>query len=109
MGQPPQESSIGDEGRPIVADLQDSHYVTIARANWLATPGPSRVRPEVIKRDLWDSLEGEKFSTRSLLVLESLQIFERYGPQHGHDAAAKLNVDSCGLGTRKTRSMFMCF
>ncbi|KAI9886915.1 MAG: hypothetical protein M1823_001284 [Watsoniomyces obsoletus] len=69
----------GEKDELTVTDLNDdNHYVRIARENWLGTSVPRKVRPDVLKRDIWDTLEGENFSFRSLSILENLQILERY-------------------------------
>lgn len=71
------KTELPEESRPTVGDLQgDNHYVRVAKENWLETPS-SKVRQDVLKRDLWDVLETEHFAFRSLLTLESLQILER--------------------------------
>lgn len=70
-----------DDGRPTVADLQgDSSFVQLAKKHWLkATKKPTKVKvkPEVLKNEIWDVLEQDDFSYKSLLVLENLQILER--------------------------------
>lgn len=68
---------LAEESRPTVGDLQGgNHYARVAKENWLETSA-SKVRPEVLKKDLWDVLEKEHFAFRSLLILENLQILER--------------------------------
>ena len=37
----------------------------------------SKVKPDVVKKEIWDVLEREDFPHRSLLILENLQILER--------------------------------
>lgn len=64
--------------RPTVADLHgENHFAQVARKNWLTAKAP-KVRPEVIKKDLWDELEEIDFAYPSLLALENLQLLERY-------------------------------
>ncbi|TKA62400.1 hypothetical protein B0A49_11217 [Cryomyces minteri] len=66
-------------GRPTVADLKgDSHYAQIARKHWLTSVTPPKVKPNIVKQELWDHLEKEGFAFRSLLLLEQLQLVERY-------------------------------
>ena len=36
-------------------------------------------KPEVIKQQLWDPLEEDGFTNRSLLTLENLNVLEKYG------------------------------
>jgi hypothetical protein len=64
--------------RPTVADLHgENHFAQVARKNWLTAKAP-KVRPEVVKKELWDELEEIDFAYSSLLVLENLQLLERY-------------------------------
>ncbi|KAF2712625.1 P-loop containing nucleoside triphosphate hydrolase protein [Pleomassaria siparia CBS 279.74] len=65
--------------RPTVADLHgENHFAQVARKNWLTAKKPPKVRPEVVKKELWDELEGVDFAYSVLLVLENLQLLERY-------------------------------
>ncbi|KAF2644900.1 putative DEAD helicases superfamily protein [Massarina eburnea CBS 473.64] len=65
--------------RPTVADLHgENHFAQVARKNWLGTDHAPKVRPEVVKKELWDELEKIDFAYPSLLVLENLQLLERY-------------------------------
>jgi intron-binding protein aquarius len=67
--------------RPTVADLEgESSFATLARKLWLnKKTAKVKVKPEVLKTEIWDVLEKEDFPFKSLLVLENLQILERYG------------------------------
>ena len=70
----------GDDGRPTVADLQgDNGFAQLAKTHWLKTKKATKVKvkPDVLKKDLWDVLEKEDFAFKSLLILENLQILER--------------------------------
>ncbi|KAF2398402.1 P-loop containing nucleoside triphosphate hydrolase protein [Trichodelitschia bisporula] len=65
--------------RPTVADLNgDNHYTEVARKHWLNAAKPPKVKPTVVKDELWDKLEAEGFPYGSLLILETLQVLERY-------------------------------
>lgn len=65
--------------RPTVADLHgENHFAQVARKNWLAAKKTPTARPEVVKKELWDELENVDFAYSSLLVLENLQLLERY-------------------------------
>ncbi|KAF2748206.1 DEAD helicases superfamily protein-like protein [Sporormia fimetaria CBS 119925] len=65
--------------RPTIADLHgENHFAQVARKNWLGSAKAPRVRPEVLKKDLWDELERAEFAYPSLLVVENLQLLERY-------------------------------
>lgn len=65
--------------RPTVADLHgDNHFAQVARKHWLSAKKTPKVRPEVVKKELWDELAKDDFAYSSLLVLENLQLLERY-------------------------------
>ena len=65
--------------RPTVADLHgENHFAQVARKNWLGVADAQKVRPEVVKKELWDELENIDFAYPSLLVLENLQLLEKY-------------------------------
>ncbi|OBT64896.1 hypothetical protein VE03_06453 [Pseudogymnoascus sp. 23342-1-I1] len=71
-----------DDGRPTVADLQgESPFAQLAKKQWLK-PGKKsakvKIKPQVLKKEIWDVLEQEGFSYKTLLVLENLQILESY-------------------------------
>lgn len=70
-----------EDGRPTVADLQgDSPFAQLAKKHWLKNSKKStkvKVKQDVLKNEIWDVLEQEDFSFKSLLVLENLQILER--------------------------------
>ena len=71
-----------DDGRPTVADLQsESPFAQLAKKHWLNMGKKStkvKIKPQVLKKEIWDVLEEEGFSYKTLLVLENLQILERY-------------------------------
>jgi intron-binding protein aquarius len=73
-----------DDGRPTVADLQgENPFAQLAKKHWLKTskkPAKVKVKPDVLKTEIWDVLEQENFAFKPLLVLENLQILEKYGP-----------------------------
>lgn len=65
--------------RPTVADLHgENHFAQVARSNWLNGTQVQKVRPEVVKKELWDELEKIDFAYPSLLQLENLQLLEKY-------------------------------
>ncbi|GAB1214986.1 hypothetical protein ATERTT37_004168 [Aspergillus terreus] len=67
----------GLDSRPTVEDFrEDSAWVQLAKTHWLKTSKVRKVKQDVIKKDLWDALEAENFSFRSLLTLENLNILE---------------------------------
>ncbi|KAF1932760.1 P-loop containing nucleoside triphosphate hydrolase protein [Didymella exigua CBS 183.55] len=75
----PAPATASLHARPTVADLHgEGHFAQVARKHWLAAKQPPKVRPEVLKKDLWDELQRVDFAYSSLLVLENLQLLERY-------------------------------
>lgn len=70
-----------DDGRPTVAELHgESPFAHVANKHWLKSKKSAKVnvKPDVLKKEIWDVLEKENFAYRSLLVLENLQILERW-------------------------------
>lgn len=66
-----------EDARPDFEDLHgENQWTQLARNHWLSRQ--SKVKNEVIKNEIWDVLENEGFQFRSLLVLESLQLLERF-------------------------------
>jgi intron-binding protein aquarius len=64
--------------RPTVNDLQEGNqWVNLARTHWLNPSKLRKVKPEVIKHDIWECLESEGFALRSILILENLHILEK--------------------------------
>ena len=57
---------------------EGSHWALLAQRYWSRPVKRARVQSDVIKNDVWDTLEDEQFSYRSLLELESLQLLEKY-------------------------------
>lgn len=67
---------------PVVEE--GSEFARLAKQHWLKTTkrvtktkAKVKVKNEVLKQDIWDPLEREKFPLSSLLELESLQILEK--------------------------------
>jgi len=75
--------------RPTVEDLTgDNHYAQLARKHWLSNNKAAKVQVNVVKEELWDHLEKEGFAFGSLLLLEQLQLLERYlWPGYSDDAS----------------------
>ena len=93
------------ESRPTVVDFrEDSPWVKLAKTHWLNAK-VRKAKPDVIKQQLWDPLEAEGFSSRSLLILENLNILEKYGVRaHRFLLPAGLTrsrADFCGRLTMK--------
>ena len=71
--QPPPTNPIIDE---------ENEFAQLARKYWLKQkkkPTKVKIKNDVLKKEFWDPLLEQKFSHKSLLVLESLQALERYG------------------------------
>lgn len=70
-----------NNGGPTVTDMQgDNPFAQLAKLHWLKTskkPAKVKVKPEVIKKEIWDILSQEGFPYISLLILENLRILER--------------------------------
>ena len=65
----------------VVEELgEDSHWTQLAKKHWSKPAESKKVKPEVIKNEIWGALEKEQFLFRSLLLLENLQLLEKYGP-----------------------------
>ncbi|CAL3965876.1 unnamed protein product, partial [Diplocarpon coronariae] len=65
-----QESSTG-------GDVESgSAFEQLAKAHWTKKSTKVKVKPDVLKNEIWDVLEKEDFAFSSLLALENLQILE---------------------------------
>ena len=73
------------DGQGCAASLWES----LARKYWLDRDHPpTKVKPDVITNELWRPLEQEGFTHRSLAVLESFQVLERFlWSTYSHDAS----------------------
>ncbi|KAL9604198.1 MAG: hypothetical protein Q9179_001945, partial [Wetmoreana sp. 5 TL-2023] len=71
--------SSGEDGRPVADELDGGNpWTKLARQHWPGGRKSKKVKPEVIKNEIWDVLENEGFQFRSLLILETLQLLESY-------------------------------
>ncbi|KAL2836517.1 hypothetical protein BJY01DRAFT_55605 [Aspergillus pseudoustus] len=79
----------GFDSRPTVEDFRDdSPWVQLAKSHWLETSNVRKVKHDAIKKDIWDPLETENFSFRSLLTLENLNALEKFlWPTYTEDAS----------------------
>ncbi|KAF4550875.1 Intron-binding protein aquarius N-terminus-containing protein [Elsinoe fawcettii] len=69
----------GATSRPTIEDLTgDNHFAQLARKYWLGKTRVKKVQSTVVKTELWDALEKDSFPTGSLLLLEQLQLLDRY-------------------------------
>lgn len=75
--------------RPTIQDLTgDNHFAQLARKYWLGKTRVKKVQPNVVKSDLWDVLERDGFPSGSLLLLEQLQLLDRYlWPGYSEDSS----------------------
>ena len=56
-------------------------WAQVAQKHWLKRSGKVtkvKVKPDVLKKEIWDVLEKEDFMYGSLLALENLQTLEKY-------------------------------
>ncbi|MCJ1281245.1 hypothetical protein MMC26_000563 [Xylographa opegraphella] len=57
----------------------EGRWKQLAETQWSKPSAKARkVRPEVVKTEIWDVLEKEGFAFRSLLILDNLQLLEKY-------------------------------
>ncbi|KAH8821620.1 DEAD helicases superfamily protein-like protein [Xylogone sp. PMI_703] len=83
---------IIDDRRPTIEDLQgENAFAQLAKKHWHKSSKKStkvKVRPDILKNDIWDVLEKDNFPFKSLLILENLQILESYlWPGYSEDAS----------------------
>ncbi|KKY38854.1 putative dead helicases superfamily protein [Diaporthe ampelina] len=60
---------------------EGSEFARVAKQHWLKPSKRAtkvKVKNDVLKRDIWDPLEKEKFPSAALVELESLQLLESY-------------------------------
>lgn len=60
---------------------EESGFAQLAKQHWLKPSKKAtkiKVKNDVLKQNIWDPLEKEKFPIASLLALEGLQILENY-------------------------------
>ncbi|KAJ5096196.1 CWF11 family [Penicillium alfredii] len=76
------------ESRPTVVDFrEDSPWVQLAKTHWLDAK-VRKAKPDVIQQQLWGPLEAEGFSSHSLLILENLNVLEKFlWPTYNEDAS----------------------
>jgi intron-binding protein aquarius len=69
-----------DHPTPAEIEQEEHEFVQVARKNWLKTSKRAtkvKVKNDVLKQGIWDSLERDGFPYKALLLLESLQTLER--------------------------------
>lgn len=62
---------VGDPG-------DDNYWAQLAKKHWPKAVKAKKAKPELIKKEIWDVLEQEAFHFPSLLMLENLQLLEKY-------------------------------
>lgn len=73
-----QGRGLGGDDAPNVEELDDeNHWILLARKHWSESVELKKVKPGVIKKDIWDRLDNENFEFRSLVTLENLQLLEK--------------------------------
>ncbi len=59
----------------------ESSFAQLAKTHWLKPTKKKaakvKIKPEVLKNEIWDILEKDDFPFKSLLELENLQFLER--------------------------------
>ena len=86
----PPRKKVKEDPRREVEDVQsavavldsETSFAQLAQKHWLKAPKKStkvKVKPDVLKNEIWDILERENFAFKSLLALENLQVLEKYG------------------------------
>lgn len=98
------ESRVGDENAG-----EESHWSELAQKHWpKPTSKTKKVKADVIKKEIWDVLEGDAFDVRSLLELERLQLLEKYG---AFNVIGNCHTDNgsatCGQAILMGRQIFM--
>ncbi len=73
-----QHQGLGEDGAPGVQELDDEgHWTSLATQHWSKLVDLRKIRPEVVKKEIWDKLESLNFEFRSLVMLENLQLLEK--------------------------------
>lgn len=76
-------TAFRDRDKSGFGDLEsDNHWAQLAKKHWPKATKSKKAKPEIIKKEIWDVLEQEAFHFRSLLMLESLQVLEKYMSFH---------------------------
>lgn len=76
----PKNSKPPSTAAPPVAE-EESGFAQLAKQHWLKPSKKAtkvKVKNDVLKQNIWDPLEKDKFPIASLLALEGLQILENY-------------------------------
>lgn len=94
-----------------IGDLGNSNYwAELAGEHWANSSKVSKakkIKPEVIKKKIWDVLEQENFHFRSLLMLENLQLLEKYTTFLSLATHTDWSLAIYGQAITKTRRIIM--
>ena len=71
-------TTLTNENQHGVGDIEGNYWAQLAKKYWLTAGKSKKTKSEVIKKEIWDALEQEAFHFRSLLMLENLQLLEKY-------------------------------
>lgn len=72
-------TTVRDGDKPDVgAHQSDNYWAQLAKKHWPKAAKSKKVKKEVIKKEIWDVLEKESFDFQNLLMLENLQLLEKY-------------------------------
>lgn len=69
---------------------QSNHWTQLADKHWRKNTKSKKVKPDVVKKEIWDVLEAESFPTPWLIQLEGSQLLEKY--VHTKSWLAKTNM-----------------
>jgi intron-binding protein aquarius len=76
-----QPSHPAEDGGQDTAELHSGNsFAELANKHWLKSTKKGakvKVKPDVVKKEVWDVLEKDDFPYRCLLELENLQILEK--------------------------------
>ena len=101
---------VRDGDQPGVGDLEsEDHWAQLAKKHWPQAVKSRKTKSEVIKKEIWDVLEEEAFHFRSLLMLESLQLLEKYTSRPITSKYTNWRLAIYGLAIPKARQITMCF
>ncbi|KAH8594776.1 DEAD helicases superfamily protein-like protein [Bisporella sp. PMI_857] len=85
------QQDVAEESTVVNVSQSEGAFEELAKTYWLKTTKKQtkiKVKPDVLKSEIWDVLEKEDFEFKSLLALENLQILEKYlWPGYNEDAS----------------------
>ncbi|KAH7041014.1 uncharacterized protein B0I36DRAFT_260520 [Microdochium trichocladiopsis] len=86
------DAPAASNSRPTVADLEgENDFAKLANKHWLKpskSTAKTKVKNDVVNKDIWAVLEKDSFPYKSLVTLEGLQTLESYlWPGYSEDAS----------------------